>query len=72
MPSAPPRDPPDSAVRGAALLLSADAAEEQRIFLTERKCTLLQGYLFSPPLPPDEFGELLRTGIARPKPEAAA
>ncbi|MEM7410681.1 MAG: EAL domain-containing protein [Myxococcota bacterium] len=38
--------------------------EEQRSFLSERRCDWLQGFLLSPPLPPDAFRELLRTGIA--------
>jgi EAL domain-containing protein (putative c-di-GMP-specific phosphodiesterase class I) len=41
--------------------------EEQRAFLTERMCGRLQGFLLSPPLPAEEFGELLRTGVAPPK-----
>jgi len=76
-----PFDPDDAAIVAAILSIARQLGlrvvaegvetEEQRIFLTERMCTLLQGFLLSPPLPPDEFGELLRTGIARPKPEPA-
>ena len=43
--------------------------DDQRVFLTERRCSWLQGFLLSPPLPPDAFGELLRTGIAIQKEE---
>jgi EAL domain-containing protein (putative c-di-GMP-specific phosphodiesterase class I) len=32
---------------------------EQAVFLGERGCDELQGYLFSPPIPADEFVRLL-------------
>jgi EAL domain-containing protein (putative c-di-GMP-specific phosphodiesterase class I) len=33
---------------------------DQREFLRERHCDEMQGYLFSKPLPPDDFARLLR------------
>lgn len=36
---------------------------EQMNFLQAMNCDLMQGYLFSRPLPPDEFEQLLKTGI---------
>ncbi len=40
----------------------------QRIFLTERLCPQLQGFLLSAPLAAEEFGALLRKGPAPRKP----
>jgi hypothetical protein len=37
------------------------------VFVTERLCPQLQGFLSSPPLPPDAFGTLLRGQPAPPK-----
>jgi len=45
--------------------------EEQRTYLTERMCSHLQGFLLCPPLPPDAFGELLRTGVVPGSPRGA-
>jgi len=35
--------------------------QEQLNFLQEQRCNLYQGYLTSPPLPADEFEQLLKT-----------
>ena len=35
---------------------------EQLAYLKARDCTGAQGFIFSPPLPPDKFEELMRTG----------
>jgi EAL domain-containing protein (putative c-di-GMP-specific phosphodiesterase class I) len=32
------------------------------MFLKERGCDEMQGYLFSPPVPEDKFEQMLRTG----------
>ena len=44
------------------LQVTAEGVEtlEQLAFLRRNGCDLLQGYLFSPPVPPDRFEELLR------------
>jgi EAL domain-containing protein (putative c-di-GMP-specific phosphodiesterase class I) len=44
------------------LAVTAEGVEtpEQLAYLRRNGCDLLQGYLFSPPLPPDRFEELLR------------
>ena len=41
---------------------------EQREFLLERTCPEIQGFLYSPPVSPEEFCELLRRGRCDPKP----
>ncbi len=41
---------------------------EQREFLVERTCPEIQGFLYSPPVSPEEFCELLRRGRCDPKP----
>jgi diguanylate cyclase (GGDEF)-like protein len=57
-----------SAILGIALQLGLNVVaegvetEDQRVFLTERGCPQLQGFLLSPPLSADDFGALLRTG----------
>ena len=33
--------------------------EEQLAFLRDQRCDEMQGYLFSPPVPPEQFEELL-------------
>jgi EAL domain-containing protein (putative c-di-GMP-specific phosphodiesterase class I) len=70
-------DPDDAAIVAAILSIAHQLGlnvvaegvetEEQRHFLTERTCPMLQGFLLSPPLPADAFGELLRTGIPAAK-----
>ena len=42
--------------------------EGQLAFLRERRCDMMQGFLFSKPLPPTELGELLRQGRSLPGP----
>ena len=67
-------DPDDAAIVSAILAIARQLGlnvvaegvetEEQRVFLTERMCPQLQGFLLSPPLTADEFGALLRNGLA--------
>ena len=40
-------------------------APAQVRFLTEHHCHEMQGYLFSRPLPPDELGQMLKSGLSR-------
>jgi diguanylate cyclase (GGDEF)-like protein/PAS domain S-box-containing protein len=49
------------------LQVTAEGVEtqEQLAFLRRSGCDLLQGYLFSPPVPPDRFEELLRDQQAK-------
>ncbi len=49
------------------LQVTAEGVEtpEQLAFLRRHHCDLLQGYLFSPPVPPERFEELLRSQQAR-------
>jgi len=66
-----PHDPDDSAItttiiamaQGLRLEVVAEGVENaaQRDFLRSRGCRLMQGYLFSRPLPPDEITKLLKT-----------
>ncbi len=75
-------DPDDAAIVSAILAIARQLdlnvvaegveTEEQRIFLTERSCPQLQGFLLSPPLTPDEFGALLRSGGALRKRERSS
>ena len=37
--------------------------EEQMDFLRRHGCSEYQGFLFSPPVPPDSFAEILRRGL---------
>lgn len=70
-----PGDPEDAAVVTAALSLARDLGMDvvaegvetpaQRAFLGERQCTLMQGYLFSRPLPADEFAAWLKQATPR-------
>jgi diguanylate cyclase (GGDEF)-like protein/PAS domain S-box-containing protein len=52
------------------LVLVAEGVEttEQMAFLRERGCQYAQGYLFSRPMPGDQLGALLATGVDRPLP----
>ncbi len=66
------RDPDDAAIAAAiiamahSLKLTAVAegveTEAQLGFLRTQKCDEMQGYFFSPPVPADQFGELLESG----------
>ncbi len=65
-------DPNDAAIVESILVMSsrmgfrvvAEGVEtdEQLLFLTERKCDLYQGYLYSQPVPAEEFAMLLQKG----------
>ena len=65
-----PNDPEDMAIAEAILAMGrtlglrvvAEGVEttEQREFLRARLCDEMQGYLFSKPLPADDFAQLLR------------
>jgi diguanylate cyclase (GGDEF)-like protein len=67
-------DPDDAAIVSAILAIARQLGlnvvaegvetEEQRVFLTERMCPQLQGFLLSPPLSAEDFGALLRDGPA--------
>ena len=67
-------DPDDAAIVSAILAIARQLGlnvvaegvetEEQRVFLTERMCPQLQGFLLSPPLAAEDFGALLRNGLA--------
>ena len=75
-------DPDDAAIVAAILSIARQLdltvvaegveTEEQRVFLSERLCSHLQGFLLCPPLPPDELGQLLRRGAAAEPLEKAA
>jgi EAL domain-containing protein (putative c-di-GMP-specific phosphodiesterase class I) len=64
-----PADPDDSAITAAIISLAQSLkldviaegveTEAQRAFLLERGCHLMQGYLFSRPLPPEDITRLL-------------
>ena len=67
-----PIDPDSAAIANSIIALArslrlnvvAEGVEtvEQLSFLREVDCDEIQGYLFSEPLPPDDFKELLRSG----------
>jgi diguanylate cyclase (GGDEF)-like protein len=71
-------DPDDAAIVSAILAIARQLGlnvvaegvetEEQRIFLTERSCPQLQGFLLSPPLSAEDFAALLRNGPTLRKP----
>jgi diguanylate cyclase (GGDEF)-like protein len=56
-----------SMARSLSLRVVAEGVEtvEQAEFLRARGCDEAQGYYFSRPIPPQEFAELLGTGVAR-------
>ncbi len=49
--------------RKKALIIEGVETEEQLKILLDAGCTRFQGYLFSPPLPPDEFEKLLKKNL---------
>lgn len=68
-------DPEDASITDAILSIAEKlrlnvvaegvATRGQRDFLSARGCREMQGYLFSPPVPADEFFALLRSGPIR-------
>jgi diguanylate cyclase (GGDEF)-like protein/PAS domain S-box-containing protein len=70
-----PADPDDSAITAAIISLAQSLkldviaegveTEAQREFLRERGCHLMQGYLFSRPLPPEDITRLLAAPRAK-------
>lgn len=47
---------------GIAVVAGGVETAEQLAYLKARDCTGAQGFIFSPPLPPEKFEELMRTG----------
>ena len=45
---------------GLKVIAEGVETEAQRIFLSKHGCSAYQGFLISPPLPSDQFGELIR------------
>lgn len=74
------RNPGDKAITEAIISMGktlnltvvAEGVEtmEQEAFLKERACDQMQGYLFSKPVPPEEFAALLRTQMVTRKEQA--
>lgn len=56
--------------RGLKMKIIAEGVEEysQYLFLRDRECDLIQGYLFSRPVPVVDFEKLLMKGIIEPDP----
>jgi EAL domain-containing protein (putative c-di-GMP-specific phosphodiesterase class I) len=54
--------------KGLQLRVIAEGVEnfEELQFLRSQHCDEAQGYYFSPPVPPEQFAKLLRTGIPEP------
>ncbi len=75
-------DPDDRAITEAIIGMAqslkksviAEGVEttEQAEFLAARGCNIMQGYLFSPPVPAHEFGELLQNFGSRKQPPESA
>lgn len=57
--------------KGLNMRIVAEGVEEygQYRFLKNRECDLIQGYLFSKPVPVSEFEGLLQKGFLEPDPE---
>ncbi len=55
---------------GLRLTVVAEGVEtkDQRMFLIEQDCDILQGYLFSKPVPPDDFQRFLIEPVLIPQP----
>ncbi|HJV92850.1 MAG TPA: EAL domain-containing protein, partial [Azonexus sp.] len=49
---------------GLGVIAEGVETEAQRQFLSEHGCPVFQGYLFSKPVPLDDFGKLLAGGLA--------
>ena len=45
---------------GMEVIAEGVETESQKDFLSRYRCDQLQGYVYSPPLPCDEFGDLLK------------
>jgi EAL domain-containing protein (putative c-di-GMP-specific phosphodiesterase class I) len=66
-------NPEDASITGAIIVLGKSLGlavvaegvetEAQAAFLRERGCNLMQGYLFSRPVPPEEIVRLVRSGF---------
>ncbi|MDE2367133.1 MAG: EAL domain-containing protein, partial [Betaproteobacteria bacterium] len=54
---------------GLEIIAEGVETEAQRLFLVQHGCNTYQGYLLSPPLPPDQFREFMRqrTTMAAPR-----
>ncbi len=59
--------------RALKLRVVAEGVEtlEELEFLRAHQCDQAQGYYFSPPVLPEQFAVLLRTGIREPQPPPA-
>ncbi|MGZ5077475.1 MAG: EAL domain-containing protein, partial [Methylobacter sp.] len=47
-------------ILGFKVLAEGVETQEQLAFLQQKKCNLYQGYILSPPVPAEDFIELLR------------
>jgi len=50
---------------GVAVVAEGVETEAQAEFLRSRGCSLMQGFLFSPPVPADEMTDMLRAGVSK-------
>ena len=51
---------------GLRVIAEGVETAEELAFLGAHLCEEVQGYYFSRPVPPDQFAELLKTGISEP------